>query len=92
MIVFDLIVLVTSFTALLMAGWLFVTKSLYSPKERRSTVATAMFALVFAFSAMILELIVCEVTDSLDIRYAWRRVVQNNILECGLDCDRYIHV
>ncbi|KAI8109796.1 hypothetical protein M9434_001075 [Picochlorum sp. BPE23] len=27
-----------------------------------------MFALIFAFSAMILELIVCEVTDSLDIR------------------------
>ncbi len=72
---FDAILVVVSFIFLFISGWAFVSKSVYSGKEKRSLIASALFSVTFAFSAVIFELLVCEVTDSLDPstrKLAWK--------------------
>ena len=60
--------LVGSFLVLTVSGWVFVSRNVYSAGEKRSVVASSMFALMFSLSAVMVELLTCEVTDSMDAR------------------------
>lgn len=64
--VFDSVLVVASYATLFVFGWVFVSKRVYSGNEKRSLVASGLFSLTFAFSAVIVELLICEVTDTLE--------------------------
>ena len=61
--------LVGSFLVLTFGGWVFVSRNVYSAGEKRSVVASSMFALMFSMSAVMVELLTCEVTNSLNTRW-----------------------
>lgn len=65
-IIVDGLLVLASFSVLFISGWIFVSKNVYSENEKRSRVASGLFSVTFAFSAIIVELLICEVTDSLD--------------------------
>ena len=74
-VIFDSILVLVSFLVLFVSGWIFVSKSVYTEKEKRSLIASGLFSLTFAFSAIIVELLICEVTESLDPntrKLAWK--------------------
>ena len=66
----DALVAVVSLGLLFIAGLKFLEYSVYRDYENRSPAAHVLFALVFALSAFMLELLVFEILGYMDARYS----------------------
>ncbi len=64
----DLLVVGGSLLALIAAGRLFLSRSVYRDFEGRNPAANVLFVAVFALSACMLELLVFEIMDVMDVR------------------------
>ena len=68
MAMIDVLILFASCAGLFVGGWVFLNRSVYTTYEKRSVTATCLFSVVFTLSALMLELLVFEVTDTLSPR------------------------
>lgn len=64
----DLLVAVVSFAVFFIAGMKFLDYSVYRDFENRSPAAQILFAVVFALSAFMLELLVFEILGYMNAR------------------------
>jgi hypothetical protein len=62
-------------TILVASGWIFVSKSLYKKHEKQSRSALVLFSVTFALCSLLVLLLLCEVTESLEAgtrKLAWK--------------------
>lgn len=73
----DVLQTVGSLAALLVAGWLFLRSTIlqnYDASHRRNLVVQLLFAAVFALSANLLQLLICEILGMMEpgsVREEW---------------------